>query len=89
MFLYILILLLIKKKKDKDHEDKKNENEGNKSLLKILVLIFFLSTVILSILLYKFILRFPRKKRANELDDSFDYQTKENIQKTDYTKLIN
>ena len=78
-----------KKKKDKDHEDKKNENEGNKSLLKILVLIFFLSTVILSILLYNIILKFPRKKRANELDETFEYNSKEEVQKTDYSKLIN
>ena len=86
VFLYILTILLTKKKKN---EKEQKGNEGNKSFLKTLVIVFFCSTVILSILLYKYLLKFPRKKRANELDESFEYNTKDIVQKTDYSKLIN
>lgn len=78
----------ISNKKKKNEKEQKG-NEGNKSFLKTLVIVFFCSTIILSILLYKFLLKFPRKKRANELDDTFEYNTKEIVQKTDYSKLIN
>ena len=76
-------------KKKKDKKDENNGTKGNNSLLKTLIFIFFCSTIILSILLYNFILKFPRKKRANELDETFEYNSKDIVQKTDYSKLIN
>jgi preprotein translocase subunit SecG len=71
----------IKKKKDTPRKD-------NKFLI-ILVIIFFVSTIILSFLLYLCIKKIPRKKRANELEENFDYVSKEFPQKTDYQKLLN
>ena len=76
-------------KKKKDKKDENNGTKGNNSLLKTLIFIFFCSTIILSILLYNIILKFPRKKRANELDETFEYNSKDIVQKTDYSKLIN
>ena len=71
----------IKKKEDTPRKE-------NKFLI-ILVIIFFVSTIILSFLLYLCIKKIPRKKRANELEENFDYVSKEFPQKTDYQKLLN
>ena len=72
------------KKIGKDDEKPKNEN------LKYIIIISILSVVFLAciaFLIYYIMKIKPRKKKANELDDDFDYQTKQNEEGT--SALIN
>ena len=59
----------------------------NFSISWILVLFFFFSTIILSYLLYKLIIKRKRKIRANELEDNVDYISKEDYKSINKIKL--
>ena len=70
--------------KDKEENNGENKAEGHDNNLLIILLIIFITIIVVSFIcfvLFKYYLydKFNRKKRANELDDDFDYiQKKEN-----------
>ena len=65
----------------------KNENNNNSNLF--LYIIIFILLLLLGIICYKFrniLINLPRKIRANELENNFEYKTYNNENKED--KLI-
>ena len=74
-----------KKRFSDEEEDNAINNdsyqEDHKILKIILIIILALIIFILGFLCHKFITKMPRKQKANELDDDFDYTTKESQNK--------
>ena len=74
-----------KKRISDEDEDKgiNNENyQDSHTILKIiLIVILVLIIFFLGFLCHKFITKIPRKQKANELDDDFDYTTKDSQNK--------
>ena len=75
---------------DYSTNDGSNNNNSEKNIPWSLIIIIFLIIVIivLGIILYKVIPLIKRKKKANELDDEFDYES-HNEKKNEENKLIN
>ena len=70
--------------KDKEENNGENKAEGHDNNLLIILLIIFITIIVVSFIcfvLFKYYLydKFNRKKRANELDDDFDYIQKKEI----------
>ena len=70
-----------KKRISDEEEDKGINNESYQDEHKILKIILIVTLVLLifflGFLCHKFITKMPRKQKANELDDDFDYTTKD------------
>ena len=70
-----------------------DKNNGNSNYLIYIIFggIIFLLLIIIGILIWKFYLKekYLRKKRANELDDDYDYIQKKDSKKESNTNNIN
>ena len=68
-------------KKDENNSNENNSNENSKSstLIKVIIIISLLIIFfVLGILFHKNIIRLPRKKKANELEDDYEYTINQN-----------
>jgi biopolymer transport protein ExbB/TolQ len=70
-----------------------SENENPNSNIMIIIIlgsIIFILLIIIGILVWKYLLRekYLRKKRANELDDDYEYTQKKNNENEPNEKLI-
>ena len=78
--------IIYHKKRISDEDEDKGINNENyqddyKILKIILIVILVLIIFFLGFLCHKFITKIPRKQKANELDDDFDYTTKDSQNK--------
>ena len=69
----------------KELENNLKNKEMNKNIVKIIIIIFLLIIFfILGILFHKNIIKLPRKKLANELEDDYEYRSKPIISNNNY-----
>ena len=76
--------------KDKENINQINENEDNKKIslgsifIKIIIIVILICIIfILGMLFQKKIIKIPRKIKANELDDNYEYDSYKNMQNND------
>ena len=74
---------IIYHKKIFDEDELNNENKKNNNILIKIIIVIFLVFIIffLGYLFHKLITKVPRKQKANELDDEFDYTISNNKDK--------
>ena len=76
-----------------DEEKKENNethNKGSIILLIVLIVIFTIVVFVLGMLFHKNIIKLPRKKKANELDDEFEYKSmKKDVEKEKEKAILN
>lgn len=64
---------------NKKEENNLNENNKSPTLIKVIIIISLLIIFfVLGILFHKNIIRLPRKKKANELEDDYEYTINQN-----------
>ena len=64
---------------NKKDENNSNENSKSSTLIKVIIIISLLIIFfVLGILFHKNIIRLPRKKKANELEDDYEYTINQN-----------
>ena len=68
-----------------DNNEKNNIKDNEKKTYWSLIIIIFLAicVIVLGIILYKVIPLIKRKKKANELDEDFDYEPHDNKKESD------
>ena len=70
------------------HENPLNKKNNSFSwFYKFLCFVLFIIIVFLSYFLYKFYIEKPRRIKANELNENFDYQPNLDVNNEDYTKI--
>ena len=70
------------------HENPLNKKTNSFSwFYKFLCFVLFIIIVFLSYFLYKFYIEKPRRIKANELNENFDYQPNLDVNNEDYTKI--
>ena len=85
--------IIYHKKKFNEEKEENNDNvdmnKKDNKILKIIIIIFLILMIFfLGFLFHKSITKMPRKHKANELDDEFDYES-HNEKKNEENKLIN
>ena len=77
--------------KNEEKAEETNNNKKSNTILYIIIIVWLIIIIVLGFFLWKYYSEAKniKKKRANELDDDYDYQQKKDLTGKEYTNPIN